>query len=100
MRPSRIADVGGARLGARAVDDDAVADREVDAHRLARSSRVALDVDPAVGDHDAVALARGCDGDLAVEHVVEHGRRLALERIAEAAASGRGVREPVALPRA
>ena len=39
--PVADADVGGAALGAGAVDDDAVADREVDAHRAARSSRVA-----------------------------------------------------------
>ena len=63
----------------------------------ARSSRVALDVDLAVDEHDAVALARGRHGDLAVEDVLEHGRRIALERVAEAAAAGRDVREAVAL---
>ena len=76
--PVADADVGGTALGARAVDDDAVADREVDAHRSARSSRVASSSTPRVGEDDAVPLAGGRDGDLAVEHVLEHGGRVAL----------------------
>ena len=73
--------------------------------RIARSTligplaarRVASSSTAAVGEHDAVAVAGGRDGDLAVEHVLEHGRGIPLVRVAEAATAGRGVGEPVAL---
>ena len=45
-------------------------------------------VDLAVDDDDPVALARCGDRDLAVEDVLQHSGGIALERVAEAAASG------------
>ncbi len=97
MRPSTIPTSAGTGSAARAVDDEAVADREVDAHRAPRACAVASTSTRAVGDHDAVALARGGDRHLAVEDVVEDGGGVALERRAEAAAAGGDVREAVAL---
>src|SRR5207244_12688099 len=46
---------------------------------------------------DAVQIARRRDGDLAVEHVLEHGARVAVERRAEPAPAGRYVPVDVAL---
>ena len=97
MRPVVDPDVGSNRLGPGAVDDEAVADREVDAHRGRRAARRGLDVDASVRDHDAVALARRGDRHLPVQDVGENGGRVALERRAEAAAPGGDVREAVAL---
>ena len=74
-----------------AVDDEAVPDRELDAHREPLSIPRRVVVDAPVGDHDAVALPRRGDGHLLVEDVLEHGRRVALERVAEPAAAGRDV---------
>ena len=82
------ADVGHAALRARAVVDRAAADDDVEAHARRR---------PAVRDHDAVSLARRLDAHLPVEHVLEHERRIALERRAAAAAARGDVVEDVAL---
>src|SRR2546421_182098 len=47
--------------------------------------RGGLDVDTLADDHDAVALARGLDRDVVVQHVLQHRPRIALEGIAVAA---------------
>src|SRR5207248_1689720 len=47
--------------------------------------RGGFDVDTLADDHDAVALARGLDRDVVVQHVLQHRPRVALERIAVAA---------------
>src|SRR3989440_2490353 len=47
--------------------------------------RGGFDVDPLADDHDPVALARGLDRDVVVQHVLQHRPRVALERIAVAA---------------
>src|SRR5437016_14586404 len=47
--------------------------------------RGGFDVDTLADDHDPVALARGLDRDVVVQHVLQHRPRVALERIAVAA---------------
>ena len=90
-------DVGRAALRAGAVDDEAVADRDVDAHRPPLSAAGRCHVHRSFLDDDAVPLPRRLRRHLPVEHVREHGLRVALERSAEAAAAGRDVREAVSL---
>src|SRR3989440_11657024 len=47
--------------------------------------RGGFDIDPLADAHDPVALARGLDRDVVVQHVLQHRPRVALERIAVAA---------------
>src|ERR1700682_3253341 len=52
---------------------------------LPAQRRGGFDVDTLADDHDAVALARGLDRDVVVQHVLQHHPRVAFERIAVAA---------------
>src|SRR5262245_27277237 len=54
--------------------------------RWRRSERVAVG---GLAQRDAVLVAGGLGGDVAVEHVVEHGLGVAAARVAVAAAAGR-----------
>ena len=80
-----------ARAGRRAGAVETVPPRITRSQAHPRAGRLAPSV-----DDDAVALAGRRGADLAVEDVLEHERRVALERRPEAAAAGRDVAEHVA----